>query len=96
MGLVVGEVDQRIMVHQAEVMGTLGDVVVPMRNKPEVEEARTVMAQIFLVSPVGTRMIPCVPTNNCLCCDWNVFIYIFIYPLISNLIDLNPTSTEEK
>ena len=37
------------MVHQAEVMGTLGDVVVPMRNKPEVEEARTAMAQIFLV-----------------------------------------------
>ena len=41
--------DQRIMVHQAEVMGSLGDVVVPMRNKPEVEEARTVMAQTFLV-----------------------------------------------
>ena len=31
MGLVVGEVDQRIMVHQAEVMATLGDVVVPMQ-----------------------------------------------------------------
>ena len=48
-GLVVGEVDQRIMVHQAEVVGTLEEVVVPIRNKPEVEEARTVMAKIVPV-----------------------------------------------
>ena len=48
-GLVAGEVDQRIMVHQAEVVGTLGEVAVPMRNKPEVEEARTVMAKIVSV-----------------------------------------------
>ena len=47
--MVVGEVDQRIMVHQAEVVGTLGEVAVPMRNKPEVEEARTVMAKIVSV-----------------------------------------------
>ena len=48
-GLVVGEVDQRIMVHQAEVVGTLGEVVVPVGIKPGVEEARTVMAKIVPV-----------------------------------------------
>ena len=47
--LVVGEVDQRIMVHQAEMVGILGEVMVPMRNKAEVEEALTIMAQINLV-----------------------------------------------
>ena len=47
--LVVGEVDQRIMVHQAEMVGILGEVMVPMRNKAAVEEALTIMAQINLV-----------------------------------------------
>ena len=47
--MVVGEVDQRIMVHQVEVVGTLGEVVVPIKNKPEAEEARTVMAKIVPV-----------------------------------------------
>ena len=55
--MVVEEVDQRIMVHQAEVVVTLGEVVVPVGIKPEVEEARTVMAKIVPVSLVGTRMI---------------------------------------
>ena len=45
-GFEVEEVVQKRMGHQAEVVGTLGDVVVPMRNKPEVEEARTVIAKI--------------------------------------------------
>ena len=49
MGFEVEEVVQKRMGHQAEVVGTLGDVVVPMRNKPEVEEARTVMAKIVSV-----------------------------------------------
>ena len=53
----VEEVDQRIMVHQAEVVVTLGEVVVPVGIKPEVEEARTVMAKIVPVSLEGTRMI---------------------------------------
>ena len=57
MCLVVGEADQRIMVHQVEVVATLGEVVVPVGNKPEVKEARTVMAKIVLVWPVGTQMI---------------------------------------
>ena len=48
-GLVVEEVDQRIMVHQAEVVVTLGEVVVPVGIKPEVEEALTVMAKIVPV-----------------------------------------------
>ena len=55
--LVVGEVDQRIMVHQAEMVGILGEVMVPMRNKAEVEEALTIMAQINLVWQVGTQMM---------------------------------------
>ena len=45
------------MVHQVEVVATLGEVVVPVRNKPEVKEARTVMAKIVLVWPVGTQMM---------------------------------------
>ena len=49
MGFEVEEVVQKRMGHQAEVVVTLGDVVVPMRNKPEVEEARTVMAKIVPV-----------------------------------------------
>ena len=47
--MVVEEVDQRIMVHQVEVVVTLGEVVVPVGIKPEVEEARTVMAKIVPV-----------------------------------------------
>ena len=50
MCLVVGEADQGIMVHQVEVVATV-------RNKPEVKEARTVMAKIVLVWPVGTQMM---------------------------------------
>ena len=57
MCLVVGEADQEIMVHQVEVVATLGEVVVPVRNMPEVKEARTVMAKIVLVWPVGTQMM---------------------------------------
>ena len=57
MCLVVGEADQRIMVHQVEVVATLGEVVVPVGNKPEVKEARTVMAKIVPVWPVGTQMM---------------------------------------
>ena len=34
-----------------------GGVVVPVGNKPEVKEARTVMAKIVLVWPVGTQMM---------------------------------------
>ena len=55
--LVVGEADQGIMVHQVEVVATLGEVIVPVRNKPEVKEARTLMAKIVLVWPVGTQMM---------------------------------------
>ena len=50
MCLVLGEADQGIMVHQVEVVATV-------RNKPEVKEARTVMAKIVLVWPVGTQMM---------------------------------------
>ena len=57
MGLVVGEVDERIMVHQVEVVATLGEAVVPNGNKPEAEGARTVMAKIVPVWLVGTRMM---------------------------------------
>ena len=57
MCLVVGEADQRIMVHQVEVVATLGEVVVPVGNKPEVKEARAVMAKIVPVWPVGTQMM---------------------------------------
>ena len=46
----MGEADQGIMVHQVEVVATV-------RNKPEVKEARTVMAKIVLVWPVGTQMM---------------------------------------
>ena len=49
MALAVGEVVQRIMVHQAEMVGILGEVMVPMRNKAEVEEALNIMEQINLV-----------------------------------------------
>ena len=38
-------------------MVTLGEVVVTVGIKPEVEEARTAMAKIVPVSLVGTRMI---------------------------------------
>ena len=34
-----------------------GGVVVPVGNKPEVKEARTVMAKIVQVWPVGTQMM---------------------------------------
>ena len=45
------------MVHQVEVVATLGEVVVPVRNKPAVKEARTVMAKIVPVWPVETQMM---------------------------------------
>ena len=64
-GLVVGEVEQRIMVHQVEVVATLGEVVVSVGNKPEVEEARTVMAKIVPVWLVEIRMM------MALCKLWN-------------------------
>ena len=41
MGLEVGEVVQKIMGHQAEVVDTLGEAVVLVSTKPEVEGART-------------------------------------------------------
>ena len=44
-----GEVVQKITGHQGEVVGTLEEVVVLMRNKPEVEEARAVVEKIVPV-----------------------------------------------
>ena len=46
MGLEVGEVVQKIMGHQAEVVDTLGGAVVLIITKPEVEEARITVVKI--------------------------------------------------
>ena len=48
---------QEQLVCLVEVVATLGEVVVPVGNKPEVKEARTVMAKIVPVWPVGTQMM---------------------------------------
>ena len=45
-GLEVGEVVQKIMGHQAEVVDTLGGAVVLIITKPEVEEARITVVKI--------------------------------------------------
>ena len=56
-GSVVGEGDQRIMVHPVEVEGTLGDAAEPAHSKQEGEVAHTVVVRVVLVSLVGTPMM---------------------------------------
>ena len=56
-GLVVGEGDQRIMVHPAEVEGTLGEAAEPTNAKQEGEGARIVVVRVVLVSLVGTPIM---------------------------------------
>ena len=53
-GLVVGEVVQKIMGHQAEVVDTLGEAVVLISTRPEVEGARTAVVKTVQVCLVGT------------------------------------------
>ena len=50
----VGEVVQKIMGHQAEVVDTLGEAVVLIRTRPEVEGARTAVVKTVQVCLVGT------------------------------------------
>ena len=47
--LVVGVVVQKIMGHQVEVVGTLGEAVVLINTKPEVEEARIAVGKTVQV-----------------------------------------------
>ena len=42
-GLEAGEVVQKIIGHQMEVVGTLGEAVVLINTKPEMDEARIAM-----------------------------------------------------
>ena len=48
-GLEAGEVVQKIIGHQVEVVGTLGKAVVPINTKPEMEEARIAMSKTVQV-----------------------------------------------
>lgn len=63
-GLVVGEGDQKIMVHQVEVEGTLGEAAVYLGIKPEEEEAPTAVARIVPVrleeTPMKMALFKCV------------------------------------
>ena len=47
--LVVGVVVQKIMGHQVEVVGTLGEAVVLISTKPEAEEARIAVGKTVQV-----------------------------------------------
>ena len=49
MGLEAGEVVQKIIGHQVEVVGTLGKVVVLINTKPEMEEACIAMSKTVQV-----------------------------------------------
>ena len=58
MGLVVGEVVQKILGHQVEVVDTLGESVVLIISKSEVEEeARIAVGKAVQVYLVGTYVI---------------------------------------
>ena len=48
-GLEAGEVVQKIIGHQVEVVGTLGKAVVLINTKPEMEEARIAMSKTVQV-----------------------------------------------
>lgn len=48
-GLEAGEVVQKIIGHQMEVVGTLGKVVVLINTKPEMEEACIAMSKTVQV-----------------------------------------------
>ena len=49
MDLVVGVVVHKIMGHQVEVVGTLGEAVVLINTKPEAEEARIAVGKTVQV-----------------------------------------------
>ena len=48
-GLEAGEVVQKIIGHQVEVVGTLGKAVVLINTKPEMDEARIAMSKTVQV-----------------------------------------------
>ena len=48
-GLEAGEVVHKIIGHQVEVVGTLGEAVVLINTKPEMDEARIVMSKTVQV-----------------------------------------------
>ena len=48
-GLEAGEVVKKIIGHQMEVVGTLGEAVVLINTKPEMDEARIAMSKTVQV-----------------------------------------------
>ena len=48
-GLEAGEVIKKIIEHQVEVVGTLGEAVVLINTKPEMDEARIAMSKTVQV-----------------------------------------------